>query len=322
MLAACVAYGALLAFVYFTLRWEADYHWWGTVLLYTPRWFWTVPLIPLSTACGALRQRRWLWTLAGLALGACLVLDVEIPWRRLIPEPMPRQTLRILTCNCDYGRLNLEKMRKVIEDFDPDVVALQSVKSRDFAALFSPQIWYVQNNWRVGLASRYPIRSSEMLDRMELAEDGVSLDDFRRYELEIDGETLHLANVHLASPRVGLWAVITEFWKGAPELNQRTKMRRLEAAAIREWMAPYPDAIIVGDFNTPLESPTFRDNFSHYQDAFSAAGWGIGNTFQPVWWQGLRIDHILAGSGWWCRRCWVGPEIGPEHRAVMAELAR
>jgi endonuclease/exonuclease/phosphatase (EEP) superfamily protein YafD len=305
MLAACLAYGILLALIYFALRWEADEHWWGTVLQYTPRWFWTVPLIPLAAACGALRRRVWLWTLAGLVLLVCLVLHVEVPWRRLIPEPMPQQVLRVLSCNCDYGRLNVEAMRRLIAEFDPDVVVLQSIKPRDFAELFSPAIWYVKRDWRLGLASRYPIRADEMLNRLELAQDDVSLDDFRRYELDVDGETLHLANIHMASPRVGLWAVMREFWNGAPELEQRTKMRRLEAAAIHDWMAPYPAAIIAGDFNTPLESPTFRNNFGHYLEAFSAAGWGIGNTFQPAWWQGLRIDHILAGEGCWCRRCWV-----------------
>ncbi|HEY1785284.1 MAG TPA: endonuclease/exonuclease/phosphatase family protein [Pirellulales bacterium] len=318
----CLAYCALLLVVYVALRLAADRCWWGTVLLFTPRWFWAVPLVPLSAACGALRQRRWLWTLAGLALMACLVLHVEIPWRRLIPRPLPQQTLRVLTCNCDYGRLRIDQLRQLIADFDPDVVALQSITPRHFAELFSPQIWYVKNDFRLGLASRYPIRATEFLNRIELAEDGISLDDFRRYELEIEGETLHFANLHLASPRTGLKAVIKHLWNGAPELDQRTKMRRLEAAAIRDWLAPYPAVVLAGDFNTPLESPTFRDNFGQYLEAFSAAGWGVGNTFQPVWWQGLRIDHILAGSGWWCQRCWVGPDIGAEHRPMMAELAR
>jgi endonuclease/exonuclease/phosphatase (EEP) superfamily protein YafD len=35
---------------------------------------------------------------------------------------------------------------------------------------------------------------------------------------------------------------------------------------------------------------------------------------------GVRIDHILAGHGWRCRRCWVGPNIGSAHRPVIADL--
>ena len=322
LLAACLAYGGLLLFVYLSLRLEADYHWWATVLLFTPRWIWAVPLIPLAVACALLRRRVWLATLAGLLLAVGLVLNVEVPWRRLLLEPMPRQMLRVLTCNCDSSRLQVDQLRRVIADFDPDVVALQAVEPRHFAELFSPQVWYVNNDSRLGLASRYPIRTNEMLNRRALMDELISLDDFRRYELDVDGETLHFVNVHLQSPRFGLRAVMAHPWSGGAKLDRYTKMRWLEAAAIHDWLAPYPAVIIAGDFNTPLESPTFRDNFGQYLEAFSAAGWGIGNTFQPDWWNGLRIDHILAGSGWWCRRCWVGPDVGAEHRPVLAELAR
>ena len=139
----------------------------------------------------------------------------------------------------------------------------------------------MKNDFRLGLASRYPIRANEMLNRHELMDELISLDDFRRYELDVDGETLHFANLHLQSPRFGLRAVIAHPWGGGAELDQYTKMRRLEAAAIHDWLAPYPAVVIAGDFNTPLESPTFRHNFGGYLEAFSAAGWGVGNTFQP-----------------------------------------
>ncbi len=323
MLAACVAYGALLLFIYLSLRLLADSYWWSTVLLFTPRWFWAVPLVPLAVAGALLRRRRvWLATIAGLLVGACLVLNVEIPWRRLLPHPVPRQTLRVLSLNCDVARLQTDRLRRLIDEFHPDIVALQSIEPHHFAELFSPKDWYVKNDYRLGLASRYPILANEMLNRPELMEDLISLDDFRRYELDVDGETLHFANLHLQSPRFGLRAVLAHPWSGGTELDRYTKMRRLEAAAIHDWLAPYPAVVIAGDFNTPPESPTFWHNFGGYLEAFTAAGWGVGNTFQPDWWNGLRIDHIVAGSGWWCQRCWVGPDVGAEHRPVLAELAR
>jgi vancomycin resistance protein VanJ len=34
----------------------------------------------------------------------------------------------------------------------------------------------------------------------------------------------------------------------------------------------------------------------------------------------VRIDHILAGPGWYCARCWVGPDVGSPHRPVLADL--
>ena len=34
----------------------------------------------------------------------------------------------------------------------------------------------------------------------------------------------------------------------------------------------------------------------------------------------VRIDHILAGPGWRCGRCWVGPDVGSPHRPLLADL--
>jgi vancomycin resistance protein VanJ len=321
MLGTTLAYGGWLVFVWLALRLVADHYWWATVLLFTPRWFWAIPL-PLFVVALPLLGRRWLSALAMLTLGVLAVMHVEVPWRKLIPESTPRQTLKVLTCNCDSGRLSIEAIRPLIAEFDPDIVALQTIQPEDFASLFDHDQWHTMFDFRIGLASRYPIRSNEMLNRPELMHDAISLDDFRRYELDVDGQTLHFANLHLQSPRFGLRAVIAHLAAGAPELEHYTRMRRLEADAIHDWLAPYPDVLIAGDFNTPLESPTYRRNFGGYTNAFSTAGWGLGDTFQPEWWSGLRIDHVLAGTGWWCRSCRVGPAVGAEHRPVLVEWAR
>ena len=321
LLALLAAYGAWLVFIWVALRLAADRTWWGTVLLYTPRWFWAAPLLPFGIAV-PLVARRWLPGLGLLALGALAVMHVELPWRKLVPEPVPKQILRVLSCNCDFNKLEFERLKALVADFDPDIVAVQLIWPDDFVKVFKPDQWHTVVDFRLGLASRYPILKHEYLKRQDFVEQLISGDDFRLYQLDVDGQTLHFANLHLQSPRFGLRAVIRHFWDGARELDQYTHMRRFEAEAIREWLAPYPDIVIAGDFNTPLESPTYRLNFGGYLNAFSSAGWGVGNTFRPTWWTGLRIDHILAGSGWWCRSCRIGRTIGPEHRAVMAELAR
>ncbi|HTU26303.1 MAG TPA: hypothetical protein VMF30_12935, partial [Pirellulales bacterium] len=125
--AGCVAYALLLVLAYGLLHWEADRSWWGTVLLFTPRWFCTLPLVVLSIEGWRRRERRWLAWLAVLVLLNGAVLGVEIPWRKLIFRPLPKQSLKILTLNCDYGRLKVEGLRQVIADFDPDLVVLQSI---------------------------------------------------------------------------------------------------------------------------------------------------------------------------------------------------
>lgn len=57
--------------------------------------------------------------------------------------------------------------------------------------------------------------------------------------------------------------------------------------------------------------------------AFSAMGFGIGNTTYVdkggIKW-GSRIDHILTRGRWHASRCWVGPDIGSDHRPVLADI--
>jgi endonuclease/exonuclease/phosphatase (EEP) superfamily protein YafD len=77
--------------------------------------------------------------------------------------------------------------------------------------------------------------------------------------------------------------------------------------------------LLAGDFNTPPESALFSQLWGGYTDAFSTAGWGWGYTFRS-WKTTVRIDHILAGPGWSCERCWVGPYVGSPHRPVLADL--
>jgi endonuclease/exonuclease/phosphatase (EEP) superfamily protein YafD len=78
--------------------------------------------------------------------------------------------------------------------------------------------------------------------------------------------------------------------------------------------------LVMGDFNTPPESAIFRRVWGRYTDAFASAGWGWGYTFFTMRKIAVRIDHILAGPGWYCERCWVGPDVGSPHRPLLAEL--
>jgi endonuclease/exonuclease/phosphatase (EEP) superfamily protein YafD len=78
---------------------------------------------------------------------------------------------------------------------------------------------------------------------------------------------------------------------------------------------------LVGDFNTPADSPIFREAFSGYDDAFDAVGFGFGTTYAKHH-TSLRIDHVIYGNGWKCRRCYASDDVGSGHRAVMAEMTR
>jgi endonuclease/exonuclease/phosphatase (EEP) superfamily protein YafD len=78
-------------------------------------------------------------------------------------------------------------------------------------------------------------------------------------------------------------------------------------------------AVVAGDFNTPPDSGVYGDFWASFGNAFSEAGFGFGNTHFTHR-TSLRIDHVLFGRGWRCRKCWVGPAVGSAHRPVIADL--
>jgi endonuclease/exonuclease/phosphatase (EEP) superfamily protein YafD len=75
----------------------------------------------------------------------------------------------------------------------------------------------------------------------------------------------------------------------------------------------------MGDFNLPVESAIYRANWAGFTNAFSQQGLGFGYT-KHTRWHGIRIDHVLARSGWDIERAWVGPSAGGDHLPVIVEL--
>jgi endonuclease/exonuclease/phosphatase (EEP) superfamily protein YafD len=131
---------------------------------------------------------------------------------------------------------------------------------------------------------------------------------------------VHCFNLHLATPRWGLLAVVFGSPGGIDKLQANSDLRRDQSAAIRRRASSLDGPVLLaGDFNTPLESTIYRQCWSAYTNAFSAAGLGWGNTHLTRH-TAVRIDHVLASRDWRVRRCWVGPDVGAAHRPVIADL--
>src|SRR5262249_30558545 len=130
-------------------------------------------------------------------------------------------------------------------------------------------------------------------------------------------------SLHLDSPRDGLVEEIRTRGLQAGRLEENSARRRRQSEKVNRWLESWDGApsLLAGDFNTPTESTIYRENWSGYQNAFSAAGFGFGSTFFTRH-TAVRIDHILVGHGWRCRRCWVGPPVGSPHRPVIADVCR
>jgi endonuclease/exonuclease/phosphatase (EEP) superfamily protein YafD len=103
-------------------------------------------------------------------------------------------------------------------------------------------------------------------------------------------------------------------------LRGNTELREIVATMAREWVnkgtAP---ALVLGDFNTPVESQIFRAVWRGMTDAFSRAGFGFGMTRNNGWIR-VRIDHVLAGPGWYVDRAVVGRDVGSDHWPLIVDL--
>lgn len=317
ILAAAWIYLSLAIATWLLLYGLADRWWLATALLYGPRWVCAVPLVALIPAA-LLCRRAFLPVAMTLLVVIGPLLGFCVPWRTWLPNRAQKQPkIRVLSCNVHYANLHPAALFDLIVATGPDIVALQEWTPRhdDPATKLGPG-WYVHIDPDTCLLSRFPIEAVEHLSRDELGGKGAAV----HYRLRTAGEVLHFFNLHPISPRDGLEAVVDDPLAAAHDVEQNLDVRWREGAAASRWAGQVQGRVLLaGDFNLPCESAIYRQYWSRYTDAFSVAGLGLGYTWFSHW-HGVRIDHILAGAGWRCRRCWVGPDIGSDHRPLIADL--
>jgi endonuclease/exonuclease/phosphatase (EEP) superfamily protein YafD len=291
--------------------------WWpATLLMFSPRWLLLFPLPPLLTAAAFWRRRSLILLLLTLVLIAGPIMGFAIPWQRFYSDTPHRPPLRVLTCNMHYQKARPFALARLLAEARPDIVALQEWNQTDLSAYFPKGEWHTHEAPGLFLACRGPIRRTVRLGQDSMHEHGSVM----RYELETFLGVVTFFSLHLASPRQGLYEMVHEPQKGIEALQAGSALRseQFENLSLETEDVSGP-LILAGDFNTPPESVLFRDVWGRYTDAFTSAGWGWGYTFIGGR-TTVRIDHILAGPGWRCSRCWVGPDIGSPHQPVFAEL--
>jgi endonuclease/exonuclease/phosphatase (EEP) superfamily protein YafD len=325
--AASLAYLAFVLVAWALIALASDRWWPATAAMYGPVWTWPLPLTVLVPSA-ALFRRRSLPTLALAALVAVFPIGrLCVPWRSALPYQAAQGPfalkLRVISLNTDMGGVRPGEFKRLLADLRPDLLVLQDCQLFDAPKLLDPQ-WHFRRDGELGLASRHPIAGVRNCSGPEFPQ------FWRRpgtlVVFEINTPTLtapvHVLNVHLATPRFGLTALIHRaFRHAAKTLDENTQWRREQSRAARRVAESLRGPVIVaGDFNTPTRSALYREHWSHWQNAFSVAGWGWGHTHFTRR-TGLRIDHVLVPQDdWRVERCWVGPDVGSAHRPVIADL--
>lgn len=295
----------------------ADQWWLASLMMFAPLGLLAAPLLILVPWACLVRSRYLLLLVMTAVLVAGPVMGFCIPWQSLIPSRPIGPPVRVLTCNLHYGVQDTKPMATLIADTSPDIVALQEWKIGELPDLRAETGWYVHRTRQLYLASRYPIKKSNILGTNSFQPEGL----VGHFELEAPFGVVHLFNLHFASPRKGLFQTVHEEGDEGPvEIDGNTEIRMEQSANVALAASKVEGPVLlVGDFNTPPQSVIFDRLWSKYTDAFVAAGWGWGYTYHGDRTL-VRIDHILAGKGWNCTRCWVGPKVGSPHRPVVAHL--
>jgi len=319
-------YLLLVILVWAFMFWAGD-RWWGaTLVLFGPRWLCLLPLT-LLVPLALIFRRRSLWLLLTAAIVALGPLGgFCIPWARFLVHGSP--TIRVLTCNTKGHCYDNDQLDALIRESNPDIVALQGCWN-DVHVQW-PDAWHVLRSGELLVASRFPLQEVTATSHTRT---GYSQprENLLSCIVRLPEGELRFATVHLQSPHLGIARLLDRRTGIRPsrsdliveEINAR--WHESEEVASQLVADGLPD-IVVGDLNLPVESPIYRTFWSSWFNAFSAAGWGFGNTEWPEGTAGIRfgirIDHILGSPRWRPKCCWLGPDVDSDHLPLVADMCR
>ena len=290
-----------------------------TLFLYSPRWLLVLPLVSLLALAIAARS-RWAFGI-GLITGIG-ILEPLMGGRIGIstwPEPPPAYAhYRVMTWNAGKAEnaASIKAFRSFQEESQPDIIVLQECPSEVREGDF-PNGWTVMSGGHgLRVASRFRGRHEETLGSNSLVLPGSA----GRYIIETPDGVITIYNLHLPTPRPGIEAARQSKFLKFGELKTVLELQAKSSKTVREWVRePQGLFLIAGDFNMPVETQLYRRDWGGYQNAFSEAGSGWGGT-KTTKWHSVRIDHILSGSPFHIRQCIVGPDLGSDHRPLIADL--
>jgi endonuclease/exonuclease/phosphatase (EEP) superfamily protein YafD len=298
----------------------ADRWWLATVLLFGPRWVVALPLVVLVPLALFLDRALLVPLLAATLIALGPVIGLHTGWRRLFVSPDLERDIRVMSFNTEGGRGVSWTPTGVLDALEVDIAALQECNDDVADRVRTMEGWHVDARGGACLISRYPIRLVTQMDREAfLAAGGAGL--VVTYVLAVGDREVRLTNLHLETPREGLEAIRAgRIEQGAPLLEGKSALRTIEHRFARRWVDTLPQPrLVLGDFNSPPESPMFREYWGDWQNAFSLTGRGLGGTRLNGWIR-ARIDHILADDDWTVVRSWLGPNLGSDHTPILADL--
>lgn len=295
----------------------------GTILLFMGRWVFLLPLVVLVPLVAWLRARM----LLPLALGAAVVLGpvmgFRTGWRRLLPSPVGER-IRVVSFNAGGGRVAAQLLPSMLDRWQAQIVGFQECGEELATAARFVRGWNLHTSRDLCFLSRFPIESAAVMDRSALdrikqseANESGGAGYVVRFVLRGPRGPIRAANLHLETPRKGFEGLMSGDQR---RMHNNTQIREIESKLARSWVSAGTGPLVVlGDFNTPIESVFFRESWGDLDDAFSVAGFGLGITKHNGW-IGVRIDHVLTSDEWHVDRATVDDQRVSDHSALIADL--
>ncbi|TWT05135.1 hypothetical protein FQU96_26195 [Reyranella sp. CPCC 100927] len=259
-----------------------------------------VPLALVLTA--GWRRRGLLVMLVAAAFGNIDAMLGETRYRAAVAEEYVPVPLKIAAVNVYFFNREHHRVEQWLRQEQPDIVVLTEI-DRTWADTFDR------------LADLYPHQATRrtafvtMIARRPWTSFAVAAGPRRGQGIlvarfDVAGQPFTVIGAHPASPIHPLYV----------------ESRNAELDIIAQLAASAPGPVVaVGDFNaTPWSAPMrrlVRTSPLRYAD-LAATTWP---TFLPHW-LGIKIDHIMLGKGCGVADYGVGPDIGSDHRPVVATI--
>jgi endonuclease/exonuclease/phosphatase (EEP) superfamily protein YafD len=262
------------------------------------------------------------WATAGLLAAGWSIAAVwpELSYRG--PAVAEGPVLRVANVNIWWDRKDLDAVVDYLSRESPDIVGLVEVTPQYKPMLAPLQALYP---YSVDCVGQDPVCQTVLLSKQPLRRSyagpvGPSMTYVSEGELDWQGRSVTVTVTHLAVP-----SVYPDRPPGQPEPPMLPGTAELwqsqQAAALAAHLnAPAPvDRILLGDFNSVPWNPLQR--------AFRAAT-GLENRghWAPDWpsWHPffarIPIDPVFTGGALALRSLKAGPDIGSDHRPIMAEI--
>jgi endonuclease/exonuclease/phosphatase (EEP) superfamily protein YafD len=239
-------------------------------------------------------------------------------------------SLRIATYNVNWGNRRGDQLLDAIAAADADVVCFQETTRqsetflRERLADTYPFFHSTGHDGRYG-AERFAFASKLKLSEVSYVPPDAGLFGFYCAQLQFDGDTIHIVNVHLSPFLIrrgsGLRDAMAAF-------SATEKRHAAEIGAIVEVIDGRKPTIVVGDFNSPpgfgaprrLKELGLIDAYaSVHEDADAHATWHWRTRLTTI---ALRIDFIFHTSHFVTTEASIIRREGSDHSLVVAELKR